>query len=121
MAVTNEMTASELNNYIRGVTGGAAQVQQMLMTNMSGVEGLPYQFMENVDRRIIGTDMGRKYSEKIIARLPLLFLTPCKPVFMDGFNKSDKSTGNYELGPIVQILGKNKNIFQTTCIKNIML
>lgn len=92
MAVTNEMTASELNNYIRGVTGGAAQVQQMLMTNMSGVEGLPYQFMENVDRRIIGTDMGRKYSEKIIARLPLLFLTPCKPVFMDGFNKSDKST-----------------------------
>lgn len=33
------------------------------------------------------------------------------------FNKSDKSTGNNELGPIVQILGKNKNIFQTTCIK----
>ena len=64
-------------------------VNSMLMTNMSGVEGMPYQFMETVDRRITGTEVGRKFAEKIISRMPLLFLTPCEPLFMDDFNKND--------------------------------
>lgn len=68
------------------------EVQGMLMSNMSGVEAIPYQFMPNVDRRITGTEMGRKYSEKIISRAPLLFLTPCRPVFMDDFGDMDRKT-----------------------------
>ena len=65
-------------------------VQGMLLNKMAGIEAMPYQFLENVDRRITGTEMGRKYTEKIVSRIPLLFLTPCKPLFMDDFSDSDK-------------------------------
>ena len=65
-------------------------VQGMLLNKMAGIEAMPYQFLENVDRRITGTEMGRKYTEKIVSRIPLLFLTPCKPLFMDDFNDSDR-------------------------------
>ena len=67
-------------------------VQNILVSKLSGVEGIPYQFMDNVDRRIPNTEIGRKYADKIISRIPLLFLTPCKPVFMDDFGDMDKST-----------------------------
>lgn len=69
----------------------SSTIQTMFMSNLNGVEGMPYQFMDSVDRRIQGTAIGRKYGEKIISRIPLLFLTPCKPVFMDDFGDSDKS------------------------------
>ena len=65
-------------------------VNKILIDKLSGIEAIPYQFMPNVDTRILGTSVGRKYSEKIVARLPLLFLTPCDPLFMDDFDSSDK-------------------------------
>ena len=92
MALSNYLTSGELLNYVKGTTSGSSEVQNMLISNLSGVEGLPYQFMDTVDRRIINTTVGRKYGEKIIARLPLLFLTPCKQVFMDDFSDSDRET-----------------------------
>ena len=69
-----------------------SEVQGILTSNMRGIEGLPYQFMDTVDRRIPNTEMGRKYTEKIVSHIPLLFLTPCRPVFMDDFGDMDKST-----------------------------
>lgn len=68
------------------------EVKKILVNNLSGIEGIPYQFMSNVDQRLDGTEIGRKYADKIIARIPLLFLTPCKPVFMDDFGDMDRST-----------------------------
>jgi hypothetical protein len=35
--------------------------------------------------------MGRKYAEKIASHLPLLFLTPCRPKFMEGFTADEKN------------------------------
>ena len=67
------------------------QVSQILSTSTNGIEGLPYQFMDTVDRRISGTDVGRKYTEKIFNRLPLLFLAPCEPMFMDTYNKEQQN------------------------------
>lgn len=69
----------------------SATVKDMITDTMHGIEGLPYQFMSSVDRRISGTSLGRKFGEKIIAKMPLLFLTPCKPKFMDDFDDNDKS------------------------------
>lgn len=74
----------------QGTYSDDVDVQSMLLNKMSGVEAMPYQFLENVDRRITGTEMGRKYTEKIVSRIPLLFLTPCKPLFMDDFSDSDR-------------------------------
>ena len=105
MPKDNYMSRSGLANTISGVGVSAHTtnsnydisstdenlVRNMLTKKMSGIEGLPYQFMENVDRRITGTDMGRKYTEKIVARLPLLFLTPCKQVFMPDASDEDRN------------------------------
>ena len=75
---------------------------------IGGIFGMPYQFLNTVDRRINvdGTTddkMGRKYAEKVAGHLPLLFLTPCRPKFMEGYNKSDMNdvldglmNGNYD-------------------------
>ena len=59
---------------------------------ITGIEGIPYQFMESVDRRLNGTKVGRKYAEKIFSRFPLLYITPCRPQFLAGFSREDKST-----------------------------
>jgi hypothetical protein len=64
--------------------------------NIGGIFGMPYQFLESVDRRIgdksNGDTMGRKYANKIASHLPLLFLTPCRPKFMEGFTADEKNT-----------------------------
>ena len=60
------------------------------MNSLSSIEGLPYQFLPNVDRRVLNSDdattninsVGRKYAEKIATRMPLLFLMPCTAKFM---------------------------------------
>jgi hypothetical protein len=94
LAIADYITDDELKRYIQGVdTGDATQsVVKIMSTKTRGIEGLPYQFMESVDRRIFDTEVGRKYGERIFGRLPLLFLTPCEPLFMDDFDKSSKNT-----------------------------
>ena len=58
-----------------------------LMTNMiNGIFGIPYQFSEIVDIPVQGTDFGRKYMEKVIANMPVLFISPGEPIFMPGYN-----------------------------------
>lgn len=86
-AYTIDSTASD-NTYTRNI----------IMNSLTGVEGIPYQFMESVDRRLTSNNtlssnaIGRKYAERIISRIPLLFMTPCQPLFMDDFNKEDRDT-----------------------------
>lgn len=92
MPLQNYADLTDIKSIISGDSSDNANVKNMLITKMSGIEGLPYQFMENVDRRITGTQMGRKYSEKIVSRMPLLFLTPCKPLFMEDFDDNDQQT-----------------------------
>ena len=92
MPIANYTDEQDIQRILSGGTYDDVDVKNMLINKMSGIEGLPYQFMENVDRRITGTEMGRKYTEKIISRIPLLFLTPCKPLFMDDFSDTDRQT-----------------------------
>ena len=87
---TRPLTKTEINNYLDGDTVTEQDYIKMLSTKTNGIEALPYQFMDTVDPRIDGTDVGRKYAEKIFSRLPLLFLTPCEPLFMMIFQKTIK-------------------------------
>ena len=59
---------------------------------LNSIEGIPYQFLESTDRRIrsSGQEFGRKYSQKILSQLPILFLMPCRPKFMPGYDESSK-------------------------------
>ena len=76
---------------------------QAMKNGLDGIEGAPYQFMPSVDRRIPGTSVGRKYAEKIYTHLPLLFLTPVEPLFMDDFNREARESG--ALGVVQSYLG----------------
>ncbi len=78
-------------NYINKEEGSdKASKASAFLKNVRGIHGLPYQFLPSTDRRIPGSNFGRKYSEKIIARMPLLLLTPGSPKFMASYSQQDK-------------------------------
>lgn len=65
------------------------------ISNISGIFGLPYQFLPTADTRIGSNplevnDLGYEYTEKIIKRIPLLFLSPGKAKFMSEFSENAK-------------------------------
>lgn len=92
-----ESTADEY--FTAGSNGGwrdvniNSTVPELLTDSMVGIYGMPYQWMDVVDRRLNGTEFGRVYASKIIARMPLLYLTPGRPGFMgdSGFTGGDKN------------------------------
>jgi hypothetical protein len=68
----------------------------MKSSNLNGIFGVPYQFMDDVDPRLEksknnNNGLGAIYSERIFTHMPLLFLTPCKQKFMPEFTKEDQS------------------------------
>ena len=69
----------------------AALAKKMMVTTMAGIHGMPYQFMGVVDRRVDGIKFGRKYAEKIVARMPMIFFQPSKPIFMPKFDSNEKA------------------------------
>lgn len=93
-SLVNYLSDEQLKAYIAGNDDSDIDqtVSKIMTTRTNGIEGLPYQFMESVDRRVFNTGVGRKYGERIFARLPLLFLTPCEPLFMDEFSKTERET-----------------------------
>lgn len=103
----NSATTANTNNVAETITLNTAQsstetnalVKKMMTTTMNGIEGIPYQFMPSVDTRLDGTGkssadskIGRKYGEKVMGRLPLLFLTPCFPKALTDFSDDDKNS-----------------------------
>lgn len=80
----------ETNNYSYN-NDDISNTTNLLTTDLRGIFGLPYQFLETVDDRITNTEMGIKYAEKIITRMPLLFLVPCEQEFVDAHSKEDIS------------------------------
>lgn len=95
------------NNYVKTggddsysdyVTGYTDTLSKILSNTTFGIEGIPYQFLPSVDRRVSmdgsikNNGLGRKYTEKIFSRMPLLFLTPCRAEFMKGFSKDERKT-----------------------------
>ena len=101
---------AEFKKHTNGVGGGSSYIPGVLTSgSINGIFGMPYQFLPSVDRRVYvegntndNTIMGRKYAEKVASHLPLLFLTPCRQVFMEGFDASDQES---VLGSIVNGAG----------------
>lgn len=68
--------------------------QNFTISNIRGIFGMPYQFMNNVDTRITDSanGIGRKYANEIVSYMPLLLITPGVPIFMSTYSDKDKST-----------------------------
>lgn len=65
------------------------------VSTLNGIMGMPHQFLPNTDPKIDGSNdidsFGRLYAEKIVAPMPLMFMTPGVPSFMTSFSKDQKS------------------------------
>lgn len=63
---------------------------------VAGVFGLPYQFLPNTDPRLSrspsASHLGYEYADKIISKIPLLFIAPGKPTFMKQYSNSAKTS-----------------------------
>ena len=55
---------------------------ELLIDNLSGIYGIPYQFSESVDPRSDNSSFGSIYANRIISRMPLLMISPGKVDFM---------------------------------------
>ena len=79
--------------------------KNIMCENLNGIYGLPYQFAPEIDRRVDGTDFGSVYADKIVARMPLLLMTPGKAAFMSSFSKKDRV--NALVNGISSVLGES--------------
>lgn len=64
---------------------------QLLVTNLNGVYGIPYQWPDTVDPKLPGTEFGTIYAERIIDRMPLLMMSPGKVSFMKSYSDGERS------------------------------
>ena len=55
----------------------ATYTSNIMIKSTQGIFGIPYQFRPIDDRRLTGTEIGAKYGEKIVSKMPLLFMVPC--------------------------------------------
>ena len=55
----------------------------LIVDNLSGIYGIPYQFTNNVDPKLSNSSFGSIYANRIISRMPLLMLSPGKVDFMN--------------------------------------
>lgn len=70
------------------------------INNVIGVFGLPYQFLPSADPRTRmsspfkgnDTGIGMEYADRIVAKIPLLFIAPGRPNFMSRYSDSEKKT-----------------------------
>ena len=70
------------------------------INNISGVFGLPYQFLPEADIRLSAENsstllpsIGYEYAEKIVERIPLLLIAPGRASFMTKYSKKEKAYG----------------------------
>ncbi|MDD3122022.1 MAG: hypothetical protein PHC62_00735 [Candidatus Izemoplasmatales bacterium] len=61
----------------------------VLLKNMNGIIGMPYQFNALADPKAEGSVFGLKYMERIVSRSPIMLMSPGKVDFMPDAKKSE--------------------------------
>lgn len=114
MPITSYSSSDDISQYTLE-SKDADTIKSVIKYDNNGIFGIPYQFLPTVDTRLDGSQLGHKYVEKIVSKMPLLFLVPCKQKFMEGFNRDDRETvlqalasgqGLGELGSTLSTFGK---------------
>lgn len=88
-------TSDDISGYI--INNGSKEAnfmnsaKKLLANGFNTIFGIPYQFSEIVDKRLDDTSIGAKYAEKIVAKMPLLFMQPCKQLFMPDFSSDEQN------------------------------
>lgn len=83
-----------INTTLHTINSNISDSEFVKFKNVAGVFGLPYQFLPNTDIRLSGDttteNIGFEYAERIVERVPLLFLCPGKANFMTKFSKKNR-------------------------------
>lgn len=88
-AMSTSFTASELQNMHQ-------------ISKLRGIIGVPPQFLPSTDLRLGYNsnvdafsiqNMGTDYLKSIASKMPLVYLTPCEPVFLPSLSGSDRKQG----------------------------
>lgn len=87
-------------------------VDSLIVSNLNGIYGIPYQFMESVDPRIGDSIMGRKYAERILSKMPLLCITPGTVQFMSNYSKVERQ------GVIASLISKINDVEVNDIVEN---
>ena len=66
-------------------------LSNLKISSTRGIFGMPYQFSPLADIRMSGNDFGVTYADRIVARMPLLLLTPGTPEFLKGRDAESKA------------------------------
>lgn len=68
--------------------------ENLSISTLRGIFGMPYQFMESADPRISDNTgaVGRKYAKEVLSTMPLLLLRAGLPVFMAEYSDKDKNS-----------------------------
>ena len=118
----NDNSAADTNALIQAATKAKVQLDEYLKTfksnnndydnsifqvqNTRSVFGFPYQFEPTVDNRLDGSfnqkSFGRKFSQKIVSRAPILIMQAGVPDFMKGFSDAEQQS---LIGELTGILG----------------
>ena len=116
---------SEIEAYINEVRSlNMNYGEKLIVQNLNGIYGIPYQFMPSVDPRLNKSNptsdtvngIGRKYAEKIITKMPLLCITPGKCQFMSNYSKNEKEG---VIARLIDVLkGGNDNVTEVDDIIN---
>lgn len=99
--MNNAQTAGLLDTTT--ITYNLADSDFIDIKHVAGVFGLPYQFLPTADPRIVTTNknneavksshlLGYEYSNKIVERMPLLFLAPGRPAFLTKYSKAERQS-----------------------------
>ena len=64
---------------------------RLLINNLNGVYGIPYQFPESVDPKPDGSVFGTIYTERILERMSLLIMSPGKVDYMTNYDGEKRS------------------------------
>ena len=104
-------------NNIQNIEGYIANTindfANMNIEHTRSVYGMPYQFTPIVDNRWDGSfnssSFGRKYAEKIVARMPMLIMQAGIPEFLQGYNEDDRKTISGAILSNLPGLGKDES------------
>ena len=85
-----------VDTLFNNVNSNISDSEFLKMRNIAGVFGLPYQFLPTADVRLDGQveteKIGYEYAERIVERIPLLFLCPGRANFMTRYSKANRKS-----------------------------
>lgn len=74
----------------------SAVLDNLSISSIKNIHGCPYQFMPSADMRVHDGSVtnidgiGTKYAENIVTKIPVLLMSPGVPLFMKGYNESER-------------------------------